>query len=407
MAAPRRSWAYRLGLLLSFGSVDRRSKANMRYLLEQLGSLLYNWHEAAGSLLELADTLAFPEGIDREGCLRMQTIHFTCPHCKNLMAVGSNLLGRNVRCPHCKQVVQAPANNPSPPAPPPPAAPRPAPAPLPHAPAPAPAPDFPQFQLPPPPQEEPDSIFGEVDQDEVFARPAPSPVVPPRPDPFLGTALYAAAPPQPGYGPIGHPPQFHPPAYQPPQPAFQPPPPAPPPPTPGNFAWTEPTVPEDRNARQPVGSWTSEPTAPLLPTNEFAPQPQPWNPQQTGYPPQAPAPQQGYQPASPGNPWATESSVAMPEYTPPLEAAREPQARERTQRGAPRGAPARAGRISGLTWALLIWAVVATGGAIVLLVTRSGPEPAFMSMPDFFGEFDKADRKKTSSAFRSILPATE
>src|SRR5947209_7491787 len=40
----------------------------------------------------------------------MQTVNFNCPFCGKLMAVGLNLLGRNVRCPHCKQVVQAPAN---------------------------------------------------------------------------------------------------------------------------------------------------------------------------------------------------------------------------------------------------------------------------------------------------------
>ncbi len=39
----------------------------------------------------------------------MQTVNFNCSFCEKMMAVGLNLLGRNVRCPHCKQVVQAPA----------------------------------------------------------------------------------------------------------------------------------------------------------------------------------------------------------------------------------------------------------------------------------------------------------
>jgi hypothetical protein len=39
----------------------------------------------------------------------MQTVNFNCSFCDKMMAVGLNLLGRNVRCPHCKKVVQAPA----------------------------------------------------------------------------------------------------------------------------------------------------------------------------------------------------------------------------------------------------------------------------------------------------------
>src|SRR5262245_13059030 len=69
----------------------------------------------------------------------MQTVNFACPHCGNLMAVGLDLLGRNVRCPTCKQVVQAP----------------------PPAPATAAAP-------PPSSVEAPESIFGEVHDEDVF-----------------------------------------------------------------------------------------------------------------------------------------------------------------------------------------------------------------------------------------------
>jgi hypothetical protein len=38
----------------------------------------------------------------------MQTVNFQCGHCRNLMAVGTDYLGQQVRCPHCGQVVVAP-----------------------------------------------------------------------------------------------------------------------------------------------------------------------------------------------------------------------------------------------------------------------------------------------------------
>lgn len=78
----------------------------------------------------------------------MQTLNFNCSHCGKLMAVGMNLLGRNVRCPHCKQVVQAPATSGPPPASPP----------IPE----------PSFQIPAEPKESHESIFGEVHDDDVF-----------------------------------------------------------------------------------------------------------------------------------------------------------------------------------------------------------------------------------------------
>jgi len=82
----------------------------------------------------------------------MQTVQFNCTHCNNPMAVGVNLLGRNVRCPHCKVVVQAPASaNGTPAAPPAPVAP--------------PRPEAPAFR---PTRQEYDSIFGEVHDEDVF-----------------------------------------------------------------------------------------------------------------------------------------------------------------------------------------------------------------------------------------------
>src|SRR5262245_59722957 len=85
----------------------------------------------------------------REARPVMQTVTFNCPHCGNLMAVGLNLLGRNVRCPHCKQVVRAPASLNEP------AAPTPTPAP-PTTPTVA----VPSFNLPKP-TETHESIFSE------------------------------------------------------------------------------------------------------------------------------------------------------------------------------------------------------------------------------------------------------
>jgi len=38
----------------------------------------------------------------------MTTVNFQCGHCHNLMAVGQEFLGQQVRCPHCQQVVLAP-----------------------------------------------------------------------------------------------------------------------------------------------------------------------------------------------------------------------------------------------------------------------------------------------------------
>ncbi len=44
----------------------------------------------------------------------MQTLTFPCTHCKRRMAVKAELAGRSVRCPHCKQVLTAPAAAPPP-----------------------------------------------------------------------------------------------------------------------------------------------------------------------------------------------------------------------------------------------------------------------------------------------------
>lgn len=103
----------------------------------------------------------------------MQTVNFNCPHCGNLMAVGTNLLGRNVRCPHCRQVVRAPsaAGEPS------------VQAPAPPPPTPPPAPQqVPSFSVPKP-TEHHESIFGERHDEDVFGSEPPKPVLPTPPSP--------------------------------------------------------------------------------------------------------------------------------------------------------------------------------------------------------------------------------
>ncbi len=85
----------------------------------------------------------------------MQTLTFSCPHCKNLMAVVLDLLGRQVQCPTCKKVIIAPNAVPTPQA--------------------ANAPAEPKssgsgseilFELGK--EEDTDSIFGEVQDEDVF-----------------------------------------------------------------------------------------------------------------------------------------------------------------------------------------------------------------------------------------------
>jgi hypothetical protein len=97
----------------------------------------------------------------------MQTVHCTCGHCGNLMAVGQEYLGQQVRCPHCQQVVMAPVPTPA-------AAP---------APSPAAEPDHQPFTFTA--AKESDSIFTPPEHhDDLFGDPRPPTIeMPPEPAP--------------------------------------------------------------------------------------------------------------------------------------------------------------------------------------------------------------------------------
>jgi hypothetical protein len=95
----------------------------------------------------------------------MQTVNFQCGSCSNLMAVGAEFLGQQVRCPHCQAVVVAPA----------------APAPAAVAPAPARAPDATETLPFSRPANEHEDIFAPPEPtDDLFGRPdAPRVELPP------------------------------------------------------------------------------------------------------------------------------------------------------------------------------------------------------------------------------------
>ncbi len=100
----------------------------------------------------------------------METVKFQCGHCRNLMAVGTEFLGQQVRCPHCQGVVVAPATPPEP-------------APFPANPGALPA-DPPPAEtsfLPPPRTADREDIFSPPEESEdLFGQPnAPRLEVPP------------------------------------------------------------------------------------------------------------------------------------------------------------------------------------------------------------------------------------
>ncbi|GIW79673.1 MAG: hypothetical protein KatS3mg105_1480 [Gemmatales bacterium] len=109
----------------------------------------------------------------------MQPIKFACIHCNSMMAVGPELVGRQVVCPHCKKTVTAPAAPASQAVQPAPVAPAPVqPAPAPQTSVPVPAGiDLPTFQVPD--RGEAESIFEAPEQDDLFDAPAPTVELPP------------------------------------------------------------------------------------------------------------------------------------------------------------------------------------------------------------------------------------
>lgn len=292
----------------------------------------------------------------------MQTHHFPCPFCGRKMGVGVELLGRKVRCPHCKQVVLAPTAPAAPaaaaavpaaamPLPPPPAAP---PAPTPPVPD-----DLPVFNLPK--REAAESIFGETAEegDDLFGssdatRLAVPELPPPEPFPTAVVPVQIVTPdptPQPPAVPGTDPcVDLAAPEPAPPRPAAPPPPPVPIP---------SPPLPAPAAAANPWASFDVVPAAPLAPT--LAP-----------------------------------AAVAAPE----LDGEHEPSRPDRPAAGRLRpGAPAPGGGTALKVgfFVVLAYAVVVTGLAVYGLFVKSGAPAGhpLSAIPDDFGEFKPAERKKT------------
>lgn len=292
----------------------------------------------------------------------METITFPCPHCRNVMAVGTNLIGRNVRCPHCQAVIQAPTQSP-PPAPPPPVMVQP-----PPPPPPPPPPGQTDFQFAPPMPHEPveshESIFGEVHTEEVFAREPPRPAMPP-PEP---------PPPQGSTGPFPGADQA--PVAPMPEQSFAPP--APP---------------------QPQSPWQPEPVPPSPPAYE-PPAPEPQDQQTWGF---ATAP-------PPPNPWGQSPPPPPPAapdvWTPPM--APEPMQVEEPE---PRRQPSRRQTSGGGTGKtlliifLFLYSLAATGGVVYLMFFQETPKPnPFEAFPDMFGEFPPAGAEERKETSWNVLP---
>jgi phage FluMu protein Com len=113
----------------------------------------------------------------------MATVNFQCGHCNNLMAVGSEFLGQQVRCPHCQQVVVAPP---------------------PAAPTVTILPPAPEIHVKQNPDDEPESIFGQaVDTDDLFGRAPKASLEMPAPNMQL-EPTFIQMPGTPGVGEQGH-----------------------------------------------------------------------------------------------------------------------------------------------------------------------------------------------------------
>ncbi|VTS04021.1 hypothetical protein [Tuwongella immobilis] len=262
-------------------------------------------------------------------------------------------------------------------------------------------PMFPSFQ---PPREAPESIFSESDENDFFADTrSTKPILPPEPpaapayEPPVAPAFVPPAPPM--FGNPG--------AYTPAAPAMPPPmvaPPAPPAvaPQPNFYAPNYPNA-----GGMPTG-YPGGPTPQANYPQANYPQPIAPEPVPTIPPPAAPAywgqeppaPQaeantfSGWeQPAPAAQPNAF-SAPAAPEVAPTPEVESEP---VRT-RANPRTPPAKSGANPMLLIIFLLWALVATGAAVYgwFFQTIEARHP-FEAIPDVVGEYEKADRRKTSS----------
>lgn len=292
----------------------------------------------------------------------MQTKTFPCPFCGRKMGVGANLLGHRVRCPHCKQVVLAPTEVSDAPAAPT------LPPPVPASPPPPPA-DLPVFNITR--KEAADSIMGEAEEsdDEVFSSNPGGKVPTLKKEEWMP----AAAP--------------------------SPPPPAPRPVPANPFDQLEAPVPPLEPAPAP------EPQMPPNPWGNFAATPV------------APTPGVVAYPAPPAD---------EPELVPTIEEADEPADDRRRDRSRKKGrekdrspyddatrertkldpAPKAAG--GGLLFKigfflLVPYALLMTGLAVYGLFIKSGGDKTdtghpLSTIPDNFGEFPPAERKKISKA---------
>jgi hypothetical protein len=337
----------------------------------------------------------------------MPTQTFPCPFCGKKMGVGIELLGKKVRCPHCNQILVAPAPvatavpvvEPAPQPPPPP------------PPPPEPIAELPTFNLPT--QEARESIFGETEEesDDVFSSSDNKHRVPEMP---------AEEPSAPVESP---PPVAVEPAPMPMPVAVEPAPLPSPPPEPAHT----PTVELNENPFaglefQPPPVAAVPPPPPVVVQAVPPPAPVPV-PVPSAPLPVAVAPTGATPPSSAGgNPWAgmdqlpsVPAAVPAPVSVPvpvPMEASpfpevdapkpaqpsrAEPAAEERVSR---RAKPAPAGNPMFKTGFFILagYALLATIAAVYGLFLKSSVPAThpLSNLPDNFGEFPPAERKKTS-----------
>ncbi len=347
----------------------------------------------------------------------MPNITFPCPFCSKKMAVGDALLGRKVRCPSCKEIVLAPAAEaaapipvPVPPAPPPV---QPVPSPV----SPPPARDLPEFKFLQEKREAADSILGdpEESEDEIFGS---SPGVnlrtsslresePPKPEP-----LHVPAPEPTFDNPFG----FEA-SVPPPPPVRVEPPPAPP--------VVAQVVEEVVEAGNPFNAFEEPPQQPIS-----IPVPVP-----PAQPVVVAVPEPVAMPVTDGNPFSafddlseaptTRMPTAVQVHVPQQMPVAQPSARAvavaeieeepedpRPQKRRPklaRRATAAVGQRSGPGmgfYILLGYAVLMTAMTLYGFLFRYGtqldPGHPLSTIPDNFGEFPAAERKKVSQLNRII-----